>query len=200
MELARKEGVAGLSMRKLGQKLGVEAMSLYNHVANKEAILDGLVDQVVSEIYVPSEEEDWKQAMRERAISAWEVYTRYPWALGLLESRTEPSSQVMDYSNAVLGCLRKGGFSPTDAMLAFSTLDSYIYGFFVTVENSPYSTSEEIENAMETVLTQLPAEEYPHLVELVKEMLASPGYSYEKEFLRGLDLVLDGIELVRKRK
>ena len=114
VELADAHGLEKLSMRKLGQKLGVEAMSLYNHVAGKDDLLDGLVDMVVAEIDLPAEGENWKKAMRRRAHSAREMFLRHPWALIVMESRKNPGPAAMRYYDAVIGSLRKGGFSVAD--------------------------------------------------------------------------------------
>lgn len=142
--LADRGGVGSLTMRKLAQDLGVEAMSLYHHVANKDDILDGIVDVVFSEIDLPSGEADWKAAMRQRAISAREALLRHPWATGLMESRSTPGPATLRHHDAVLGILRNAGFSIEMAAHAFSVLDSYIYGFALQETNLPFDTSEEL--------------------------------------------------------
>src|SRR3954465_7138723 len=109
--LADEIGIESLSMRKLGQALGVEAMSLYNHVANKDDLLDGMVDVVFGEIGLPSSATDWKTAMRQRALSAREVLARHSWAIGLMESRSRPGPATLRHHDAVLGCLRGASFS-----------------------------------------------------------------------------------------
>ena len=141
--LADMGGIESLTMRKIGQELHVEAMSLYNHVANKDDILDGIVDLVFSEIALPSERADWKTAMRQRAISARDVLLRHPWATSLMQSRTKPGPATLRHHNAVIGSLRKAGFTIDMAAHAFSVLDGYIYGFALQQMNLPYHTSEE---------------------------------------------------------
>ena len=195
--LADEGGIASLSMRKLGQQLGVEAMSLYNHVANKEAILDGIVDVVVSEIEWPSDGSDWKNAMRRRAISAREVLLRHPWATGLLESRVNPGPAALRYYDAVIGCFRQAGFSIAMAAHAFSALDSYIYGFGLQEMKLPFDSSDDVTEVAKNILEQLPADEYPHLTEMITEHTLKPGYEYAAEFEFGLDLILDGLERAR---
>jgi AcrR family transcriptional regulator len=192
--LADRGGVRSLSMRKLAHELGVEAMSLYHHVANKDAILDGIVDVVFSEIDLPSGETDWKAAMRQRAISAREALLRHPWATGLMESRSTPGPATLRHHDAVLGILRNAGFSVELAAHAFSALDSYVYGFALQEASLPFETSEELAAVADTILGHLPADEYPHLTEMTVEHVLQPGYDYGNEYLFGLDLILDGLE------
>jgi AcrR family transcriptional regulator len=197
--LADQGGVRSLSMRKLAQQLGVEAMSLYHHVANKDDILDGIVDVVFSEIDLPSSEAEWKAAMRQRAISAREALLRHPWATGLMESRSTPGPATLRHHDAVLGILRTAGFSIELAAHAFSVLDSYIYGFALQEANLPFKDSEELAAVADTILGNLPADEYPHLTELTVEHVLQPGYDYGNEYLFGLDLILDGLDRARDR-
>ena len=127
--LADEDGIDALTMRELGLRLGVEAMSLYNHVANKDDILDGMVDLVVGEIDLPANAADWKQAMRARAISAQAVFARHPWVSPLIDSRQSSGPARLRYFDWVIGKLRRAGFSLEASAHAFSVLDSYIYGF-----------------------------------------------------------------------
>ncbi|MEX2618916.1 MAG: TetR/AcrR family transcriptional regulator C-terminal domain-containing protein [Egibacteraceae bacterium] len=118
-------------MRKLGQRLGVEAMSLYNHVANKDDLLDGMIDVVFSEIDLPASDAGWRTAMRQRAAPVREALARHPWATGLMELRTTPGPTSLRHHEAVLDSLREAGFSIEDATHAYWLLDSYIYGFAI---------------------------------------------------------------------
>jgi AcrR family transcriptional regulator len=195
--LADDSGLESLTMRKLGEVVGVEAMSLYNHVANKGEVLDGMVDLVFSEIHLPSAGDDWKTAMRQRAISAREALSRHPWGIGLMESRTSPGPATLRHHDAVIGSLREGGFSIELAAHAFSALDSYVYGFALQEASLPFDTAEETAELAETIFGQLPADQYPHLTELVTEHVLQPGYDYANEFEFGLDLILDGLERLR---
>ena len=194
---ADENGIGSLSMRKLGEVLGVEAMSLYNHVANKSELLDGMVDVVFGEIDLPRDDGDWKAAMRQRAISAREVLSGHRWAIGLMESRTTPGPATLRHHDAVIGSLRAGGFSVEMAAHAFSVLDSYIYGFALQEANLPFDTGEETAELAQAILAQFPADEYPHLTELTVEHVLQPGYDYGNEFDFGLDLILDGLERAR---
>jgi AcrR family transcriptional regulator len=197
LTLADSGGIASLSMRKLAQELGVEAMSLYNHVANKDDILDGLVDLVFGEIGLPAKGVGWKTAMRQRAIAAREVLARHPWAIGLLESRSRPGAATLRHHDAVIGCLREAGFSLAMAAHSYSLLDSYIYGFALQQASLPFDAAEEVAGIAESMLRQFPAEAYPHLAAFTVEHVMQPGYDYVQEFEFGLDLILDGLERVR---
>lgn len=192
--LADREGIGSLSMRRLARELGVEAMSLYHHVANKDEILDGMVDAVFAEITLPSGGSDWKGAMRERAGSARDALTRHPWAVGLLDSRSSPGPNTLRHHDAVLGCLRGVGFSVDMAGHAFSLIDSYVYGFVMQEKSLPFETEEELEQLAGVLLEQLPADEYPHLREMTAEHVLRAGYDFGEEFAYGLDLILDGLE------
>lgn len=191
--LAAHAGIESLSMRSLGRKLGVEAMSLYNHVRDKEDILDGLVDMVFSEIDVPTDG-DWRTAMRKRAVSARQVLLRYPWAIGLMESRHQPGPATLRHHDAVLGILRKAGFSLALAGHAYAVLDGYIYGFTLTELTLPFRNSKEIPKVAREIFEGITPGDYPHLAEMAMKQAMQPGYSYGDEFMWGLDLILDGIE------
>ena len=197
MTFADKHGIASLSMRKLGEALSVEAMSLYNHVANKDELLDGMVDLVFAEIDLPSDGVDWKTAMRQRAVSARQALSHHRWAIGLMESRTSPGPATLRHHDAVIGSLRMAGFSIAMAAHAYSLLDSYVYGFALQEASLPFETAEETAEVAEMIFSQLRPEEYPHLTELTVEHVLQPGYDYGNEFEFGLDLILDGLEKAR---
>ncbi len=191
---ADESGIGSLTMRKFGESLGVEAMSLYKHVANKDELLDGMVDVVFSEIDLPSAARDWKPAMRQRAISAREALSRHRWAIGLMESRTSPGPATLRHHDAVIGILRAAGFSIAMAAHAFSVLDSYIYGFALQEATLPFHTAEETAQVAQMILARFPRDEYPHLTALTLEHVLQPGYDYGNEFEFGLELILDGLE------
>ncbi|MGO4689156.1 TetR/AcrR family transcriptional regulator C-terminal domain-containing protein [Glaciibacter sp. 2TAF33] len=194
IELADARGIDALTMRKLGEELGVEAMSLYNHVANKEDLLNGMVDAIFGEIELPSDGDEWKLAIRKRSISFREVLARHPWATGLKDSGTQPGPSTLRHHNRVIGTFRNGGFSVAMTAHAFSAVDSYVYGFAVQENSLPFESEEQTQAMAQVMLAQLPAEEYPHLVELMTKHILRPGYDYGDEFLIGLDLMLDGLE------
>lgn len=197
LEVADREGIQALTMRKLAQELGVEAMSLYYHVAGKDQLLDGMIDLVFAEIELPSGEGDWKPALRARAISAREALIRHPWALGLMESRTAPGEATLRHHDAVLGCLRKSGFSVAAAAHAYSLLDSYIYGFALQEINLPFNTSDEAAPVAASMMAQMPPGQYPYLTEMAVEHVLQPGYAYSHEYEVGLELILDGLQKLR---
>jgi AcrR family transcriptional regulator len=186
-------GLEALSMRKLGQELGVEAMALYHHFANKDALVDAMVDVVFSEIDVPEAGPDWRAAMLRRAISVRDALLRHRWAIGLMESRRTPGPANLRHHDAVIGSLRSGGFDIAMAAHAYSLLDSYIYGFALTKMNLPFQASEEVGEVAQTMLEPFPAGEYPYLLEILTDHVMKPGYDYGDEFEYGLDLILDGL-------
>ena len=194
--LADQSGLETLTMRRLGQQLGVEAMSLYNHVANKDDILDGIVDLVLGDIEVPPTGTGWKTAMRHRAISAHEVLLAHPWAALLIMSRFNIGPGMTRYLDATLGRLREGGFSIEGALDAWHTLDSHIYGFTLQELGLPFE-ADEAPQVSADVLGQLSADEFPHVVEVITHVMAS-GRVEDFEF--GLDLILDGLERAQPKK
>jgi AcrR family transcriptional regulator len=197
VELADGGGLDGLTMRKLGQELGVEAMSLYNHVANKDDLLDGMVDLVFGEIDLPDDEEGWQCAMRRRAMSAREVLARHPWAIGLMESRMRPGPATLRHHDAVIGCLRGAGFSVAMAAHAYALLDSYVHGFAMQQANLPFRSPEAAAAMAPAFVQQFPAAAYPHLAEFTVQHVLQPDYDFGEEFAFGIDLILDGLERVR---
>jgi AcrR family transcriptional regulator len=192
--LADRDGVGSLSMRRLARELGVEAMSLYHHVAGKDALLDGMVDLVFEEIELPAAGTGWKAAMRRRAISARAALSRHPWAISLMESRRTPGPANLRHHDAVIGCLRRAGFSVALTAQAYSLLDAYVYGFALQEASLPFEGPEETAELAETIMAQFPADTYPHLTELAMQHVLQPGYDYGNEYEAGLDLILDGLE------
>ena len=186
-------------MRKLGQQAGVEAMSLYNHVRNKEDVLNGMVDFVFSEIDLPSSGADWSTAMRQRAISARQALLRHPWAIGLMESRVQPGPATLRHHDSVLRNLREAGFSLDLAAHAYSVLDSYIYGFTLNELSLPFDTSEGAAAVAGNIFREFRPGDYPYLTEMATEHAMKPGYNYGDEFAFGLELILEGLEAAIKR-
>jgi AcrR family transcriptional regulator len=193
--LADQAGIGSLTMRRLGQELGVEAMSLYKHVKNKDDLLDGIVDLVVGDIDVPPTGTPWKAAMRHRAISAHELMLAHPWAALQVMSRFNIGPGMTRYLDATLGRLREGGFSIDGALDAWHTLDSHIYGFTLQELGLPFDV-EETQQVSADVLQQLPADEFPHVVEVITKIMKT-GRVEDFEF--GLDLILDGLERILER-
>lgn len=191
---ADEHGLAALTMRKLGQILGVEAMSLYNHVANKDQLLDGMIDLVFGEIELPEPGVDWKTAMRRRAVSCRRALSRHRWAIGLMETRTTPGGANLRQHDAVIGCLLEAGFTIELTAHAFAALDSYIYGFALQEATLPFENGEETAELAESIMGDMAPGEYPHLTRLAMEHVLQPGYDFADEFDFGLELLLDGLE------
>jgi AcrR family transcriptional regulator len=194
---ADKGGIDSLSMRKLGQELGVEAMALYHHFANKDDLIDGMVDLVFAEIELPHSGDQWRSAMRQRAIAVCDALLRHRWAIGLMESRRRPGPANLRHHDSVIGTLRAGGFDIAMAAHAYSLLDSYIYGFALTKLNLPFDTADDVAEVAQSMLEPFPPDEYPNMVEILTDHVMKPGYDYGEEFEYGLDLILDGLERVR---
>jgi AcrR family transcriptional regulator len=197
LRLADADGIDGLSMRKLGQALGVEAMALYYHFANKERVLDGIVDLVFGEIDVPAVDVDWKTAMRQRAISLRDALLRHRWAIGLMESRTNPGPANLRHHDAVIGNLRAAGFEMAMVATAYSLLDSYIYGYAMTKMNLPFDDTSHIVELSESMLAPFAPGEYQNLADFLTEHAMKPGYDFAHEFEFGLDVLLDGLERMK---
>ena len=169
-------------------------MALYRHVANKDDLIDGMIDIVFGEIDLPSTGDDWRSAMRRRAVSLRDVLARHRWAIGLMESRANPGPANLRHHDAVIGSLRAGGFDMARVAHAYSLLDSYIYGFALTKMNLPFESGDDVAAIAETMLEPFPANEYPNLMAFITEVAMQPGYDYGDEFEIGLDAVLDGLE------
>ena len=196
MKLAERGGLRELTMRKLAQRLGVEAMSLYNHVANKDDLLDGMVEIVIGEIEAPVPGGEWKGELRKRAVSTREALNRHPWAIGEMEGRGTHGPNNLRLREAVIGCLRTAGFSVEMTVHAMSVQDAYIYGFALQQRDMSPETPEDFAavaqqqmEAYEAALADL-----PHLREVVGGHVAAAGYDYEAEFRFGLDVILDRLE------
>jgi AcrR family transcriptional regulator len=192
IDLADKDGLESLSMRKLAQEMGVKAMSLYNYVTNKDDILDGMVDIVVGEIESPKIDGDWRDAMRRRAISAHEILLHHPWAAMVLMSRINVGSSMLQYIDMTLGCLCEAGFSFEMADHVRNVIDSHIYGFTLQELNFPINESDYSEMAAEG-LSIIPADKYPYLNKLTHHVIEG-SYDGIHNFEFGLELILNGLE------
>ncbi|MGH2444599.1 MAG: TetR/AcrR family transcriptional regulator C-terminal domain-containing protein [Candidatus Limnocylindria bacterium] len=200
IELADEAGIEALTMRRLAQQLGVEAMTLYYHVANKNDILAGIVDLVVEEIALPTAGGDWKAELRASSISAHDVLVRHPWSASLVLSGPGLSQARMRQMDAILGTLRSGGFSADMTDHAYHALDSHIMGFTLWQVGMDLGDDEEDLAALAaSVLESLAPNALPHLVEHIHQHLrpSDPEDEGEGEFAFGLDLLLDGLERIR---
>ncbi len=191
VRVADAGGYTAISMRNVGKELGVEAMSLYHHVTSKDALLDALVDSVFAQIELPGPGMPWREGMRLRAASARNVLVSHPWALTLIDSRATPGPALRRHHDAVIGCLRRDGFSIELAAQAFSVIDAYVYGFALTERNLPFDPDTS-DQAVDFAATVMPAlVDYPHLFELVQHLTGSGKYSFSNQFTKGLDIILD---------
>lgn len=196
--LADRTSLEALSMRKLAEALGVKAMSLYNHVSNRDDLLNGMVDLVVSEIELPEIQPNWQEAMRRRALSAHGMLLQHPWATLLLVSRVNVGPAMLRYINATLGCLVEAGFSLEMADHAWNAMDSHIYGFTLQELNFPFD-AEDYSEAAEAYVAMIPAEQYPYMNQLTHRVI-SGDYDGVHDFEMGLGLILSGLEPLRHSK
>jgi AcrR family transcriptional regulator len=195
VDVADKGGFDSLSMRNLAGEIGTAPMSLYRHVANKEDLLDGMIDLVFGEVGFMADG-DWRGAMRQRAIAMHDALLRHPWAIGEMESRKRAGPENLRYHNDTMACLREvAGFSFPMAIHAFSVMDSYIYGYAQLEKVLPSDVPTEAEVRRDAVLEANPefAERYPYLTQIPIE-LRKIDYDYSQEFEFGLDLILEAIE------
>jgi AcrR family transcriptional regulator len=186
-------GIDSLTIRSLSQSLGVKPMSVYYYVANKDEILDGIVDLVFSEIELPTPGGDWRTEIRRRAGSARRVLRAHPWAIGLMESRTSPGPATLRHHDAVIATLRAAGFSPQLTAHAYALLDSYTYGFALQEVGLPFDGSDAVADVAEPIMERFSTGEYPHLVEMATDYYLRPGYDFGDEFEWGLNLILDAL-------
>ncbi len=186
-------GLGSLTIRSLAHDLGVKPMSVYHHVANKEEILDGIVDLVFTEIDLPSVRGEWREEMARRAHSARRVLRRHPWAIALLESRSSPGPASLAHHDAVLGTLRAAGFSPELTAHAYALLDAFVYGFAVQEASLPFEGPDSVGEVAEPIVALAASGQYPHLVEMATSHYLQPAYDFGDEFEFGLDLILDAL-------
>lgn len=194
--IADRDGLDALSMRRLARELDAGAMTLYHYVSGKDELLEGMVDIVFGEIQLPTDD-DWKTAMRQRCTSARDVLVRHSWALSLMESLTSPGPTNLRHREAVIACLRGGGFSIEMTVHANWLLDSYVYGFALEEASLPFDTAEELAEMVDDVfIPQIPADTYPHLHEVAVGLMQA-AYDPANEFGFGLDLILNALEPLR---
>jgi AcrR family transcriptional regulator len=197
VRLADESGIDAVSMRRLGQELGVEAMSLYNHVARKDDLQAGMVELVLSEVELPEDGGHWKDELRRTAVSSYQAFVRHRWACALMMRGPSVSTVRMQWMEAVLRTLRKAGFSANLTHHAYHALDSHITGFTLWVVSMPFETHEELVDLAEAFLPRISTKEFPYLIEHAEQHLLPPDPAEKPEFEFGLDLILDGLERLR---
>jgi AcrR family transcriptional regulator len=189
-----KAGLEGFTMRRLAQVLDVAPMALYRHVANKDDLVDAMIDLVFAEIELPAADLHWKAWMHQRATSVRAALVRHPWAIGLMESRRVPGPATLRHHDAVIGKLRGSGFSLDMAAHAYSLMDAYVYGFAMNQANFPSDLGLQTSEVAAIMVEQFPAEEFPHLAEFTFHHVMQPSYDFAEEFEYGLEIVLNGLE------
>lgn len=189
--VADDAGLAGVSMRSVGRRLGVEAMSLYHHIGGKEQLLDELADWVFAHYRAPGPDAGWREGIRDRTNSVRETLTAHPWGLMLVDSRTAGGPGTYVHYDAMLGCLRRSGFSIEEAGHLYSVIDSYVYGFVLTEQKLPLAPG-----GLEDFVSELstPLDGFPYMLEFATAKIAGGSYAYASEFDIGLELLLDAFE------
>lgn len=192
--LADQIGVDAMTIRKLADAIDVKPMTIYHHVPNKEAIIDGMVDAVFTEVKLPPTDLPWRTAVRVRTESLRNTLNNHPWACALLETRTSPGLATLKHHDAMLGCFRSAGFSLELTGHAYAVVDAFAYGFSLQETTLPETSGDELSELAEEITAQMPVDMFPHMAEFATEYVMKPGYDYRKEFDYGLDLILDGLE------
>ncbi len=192
--LADAIGIEAFTIRKLADAIDVKPMTIYYHVPSKEAIIDGMVDYVFTQIELPPEDLDWRSAIKVRSRSMRQVLARHPWASPLMESRTNPGMATLLHHDAVLGCFRRADFSLALSGHAFAVIDAYLYGFALQEASLPATGGEEMAELAGSMAEQMPADMLPNLTEFTVGHVLQPGYDFGNEFEFGLNLILDGLE------
>src|SRR4051794_37196756 len=197
--VADSDGLESLSMRKLAQQLGVEAMSLYHHVRNKAEILDGMVETIYGEIELPSGTQNWKTEMTLRACSLREAMTRHPWAIALMSSRTAPGPATLRHHDAVIGSCLRAGLSVDMAARAFALIDNFVFGYLMQERTLPFEEGDDIDQLVHSMMPPEMEQVFPSLYAMTTQVILKPGYSYAAEFDFGLALILDGLEAAARQ-
>jgi AcrR family transcriptional regulator len=191
--IADAAGIGALTIRSLARELGVKPMAIYYYVANKSEILDGIVDLVFAEIEPPAPDGDWRSELVRCANSARQVLSRHHWAIGLMESRKSPGPATLQHHDAVIGTLRRAGFSVEMTAHAYALLDSYIYGFALQEAALPFQGTDTAADVTEPIMQRFRTDQYPHLVEMATEYILQPGYDFGDEFEFGLGVILNAL-------
>lgn len=199
LALADRIGMESFTIRKLAAELETKPMTIYHHVPNKDAIIDGMVDLVFAEIDLPPTDTDWKTAIAHRARSARAVLARHPWATSLMESRVNPGPATLTHHDATIGCFRSAGFSIEMTAHAYALVDAFIYGSALQEANLPATGGEDMADLARSITEQFEPGQYPHLVELTVDHVLKPGYDFTNEFDFGLDVILNGLAAATDR-
>jgi len=197
--LADEIGIEAFTIRKLADALDSKPMTIYHHVPNKEAIIDGMVDSVFAEIELPLTDLDWRSAILVRCQSMRTSLIRHRWAAPLMESRTTPGPATLRHHDAVLGCFRGAGFSLELTGHAYAVIDAFVYGFALQESTLPATSGDDMAELAGSIIEQMSTDRYPHLSEFTADYVLQPGYDFGREFDIGLGLILDGLTLLADR-
>lgn len=192
IQFANEQGLEALSMRKLADQLGVKAMSLYNHVTNKDDIIDGMVEAVMEQLQFKWKDKDWQACMLSRALQAYTVLMKHPWATQAIVSRVNAGPNMLHYVDDTLGCLNEAGFSIVDADHVWNAMDNYIYGFILQALNFPFAP-KEYQAVAKDYIEMIPEHDYPYLNKLTSQVI-NGHYNGVHDFEFGFRLLLDGFE------
>ena len=196
IELADEHGIESLTMRKLGQALGVEAMSLYNHVANKDDLLNGITELIISEVELPSADEEWDAALRKIAISAHDALSRHAWACNLMLSPAAINPARIHYMDSLLAVFRESGFSADVTYSAYHALDAHIFGFSLW-QATHAMTAAQVPDLESRALHNLPLEDAPYVTEHIKQHMIEGPHRGVSAFELTLDQIIAGLKRLR---
>lgn len=194
VDLADRAGIEALTIRRLATELDAKPMALYHHVDGKEALLDGMIDLVFSDIALPDKELAWRDAVRGRCLSAREVLASHAWSVPLLESRQSPGPATLRHHEAMLACFLESGMSLQLTAHAYAVLDSYVYGFAMQEANLAVQGASGGEDVTRQIAAQFSDDQHPHLVRFTTEHVLRPAYHFGDSFEYGLDLLLAGLD------
>jgi AcrR family transcriptional regulator len=193
LELADTAGVDAVTMRRVGEELGFEAMSLYRHVTDKNDLLNGMLDVVLAEWELPADEDDWAQAVRASALSVHAALRRHPWAARLLMTGRHFRPARLDYMDRLLSTLRRGGFDADTTYHVYHLLDGHIFGFSLW-EIAYTTTANADEELVARFMASVPWDDYPHLTEHRDQHMSEGPHREVSAFEVGLDLIIDGLQ------
>lgn len=194
VDLADRAGIEALTIRRLATELDVKPMTLYHHVDGKEAVLDGMIDLVFTNIALPDKELAWRDAVHGRCRSAREVLASHPWSVPLMESRRSPGPATLRHHEAMLACFLESGMSLQLTAHAYAVVDSYVYGFAMQEANLAVQGASGDEEVTRQIATQFSDDQHPHLMRFSTEHVLRPGYHFGDSFEYGLDLLLAGLD------
>jgi hypothetical protein len=200
IKLADVAGLEAMSMRKLGRELGVEAMALYYHFASKNLLIEAMIDYIHGEFVSPQDNANWREYMQKRAESAFEVLLLHPWAAPIMEAGVNPGPSTLRDSDNCIKSFRKAEFSVPDTVHAVTVLNIYIYGAAMLYARLSFTTSDGAAELSESVMSQFPIDDYPHLGEIITEHMMKSSYDARQEYYFGLNLILDGIARLDPRQ